>query len=156
MENHLTLERERNERLERCPDVGGKQLCATRLEVPARRSGFETARDYLGMGVEHIFGGFDHLLDLGAKAVVVTLGARGAALHTRDGDTPIAPFEVTPVDTTGAGDTFCGALCARLAAGDELEAALRVASAAAALSTTKAGAVPSIPTRAEIDALMGV
>ncbi|HTH05795.1 MAG TPA: ribokinase [Ilumatobacteraceae bacterium] len=103
-----------------------------------------------------LLGGFDHLLDLGAKAVVVTLGARGAALHTRDGDTPIAPFEVTPVDTTGAGDTFCGALCARLAAGDELEAALRVASAAAALSTTKAGAVPSIPTRAEIDALMGV
>ena len=103
-----------------------------------------------------LLGGFDHLLDLGAKAVVVTLGARGAALHTRAGDTPIAPFEVTPVDTTGAGDTFCGALCARLAAGDELEAALRVASAAAALSTTKAGAVPSIPTRAEIDALMGV
>ena len=101
-----------------------------------------------------LLGGVDHLLDLGAKAVVVTLGARGAALHTREGDTPIAPFEVAPVDTTGAGDTFCGALCACLAAGDELAVALRVASAAAALSTTKSGAVPSVPTRPEIDALI--
>ena len=76
------------------------------------------------------------------------------ALHTGEADTAIAPFVVTPVDTTGAGDTFCGALCARLAAGDDLHVALRVASAAGALCTTKAGAVPSIPTRAEIDELL--
>jgi ribokinase len=101
-----------------------------------------------------LLGGVDHLLALGAKAVVVTLGSRGAALHTGEADTAIAPFVVTPVDTTGAGDTFCGALCARLAAGDDLHVALRVASAAGALCTTKAGAVPSIPTRAELDELL--
>ena len=100
-----------------------------------------------------LLGGVAHLLSLGAKAVVVTLGADGADLHTADGVVHIEAFEVTPVDTTGAGDTFSGALCARLAAGDELPAALRFAAAAGALCTTRAGAVPSIPTYAETVAL---
>jgi ribokinase len=91
-----------------------------------------------------LLGGVEHLLALGARAVVVTLGARGALLHTADGATPIAPYRVTPVDTTGAGDAFCGALAARLAAGDELAEALPYASAAGALATTVEGAVPSI------------
>lgn len=99
-----------------------------------------------------LLGGVERLLSLGAQAVVVTLGSRGARLHTSDGTVDIAPFAVDPVDTTGAGDTFCGALSARLAAGDALPAALRVASAAGALCTTRAGAVPSIPRRDEIDA----
>lgn len=102
-----------------------------------------------------LLGGVDHLLALGVGSVVVTLGARGAALHTREGDTPIAPFAVTPVDTTGAGDTFCGSLCARLAAGDALLTALRYAAAAGALCTTRAGAVPSIPTATEVRELLG-
>ncbi|HAP77310.1 MAG TPA: ribokinase [Acidimicrobiaceae bacterium] len=102
-----------------------------------------------------LLGGVDHLLALGVASVVVTLGARGAALHTPEGDTPIAPFAVTPVDTTGAGDTFCGSLCARLAAGDALLTALRYAAAAGALCTTRAGAVPSIPTATEVRELLG-
>jgi len=102
-----------------------------------------------------LLGGVAHLLSLGAKAVVVTLGAHGADLHTADGVQHIDPFEVTPVDTTGAGDTFSGALCARLAAGDELPVALRFAAAAGALCTTKVGAVPSIPHSAETAALAG-
>ncbi len=101
-----------------------------------------------------LLGGVDHLLSLGARAVVVTLGARGAALHTAEGDQAIAPFAVTPVDTTAAGDTFSGSLCARLAAGDDLPAALRFAAAAGALCTTTAGAVPSIPTAAAVRALL--
>lgn len=101
-----------------------------------------------------LLGGVDHLLALGATAVVVTLGAKGAMLHTADGETEIAPFTVTPVDTTGAGDTFCGALCARLAAGDALPDALRFAAAAGALCTTAAGAVPSIPRKDAIDAML--
>lgn len=101
-----------------------------------------------------VLGGVDRLLGLGARAVIVTLGAKGAELHSPAGRTHIDAFVVDAVDTTAAGDSFCGALCARLAAGDELLTALRFASAAGALCTTRAGAVPSIPTRAEIDALL--
>ena len=101
-----------------------------------------------------LLGGVAHLLAAGAGAVVVTMGSRGAALHTADGVIHIEPFSVVPVDTTGAGDTFSGSLCARLAAGDDLSAALRFAAAAGALCTTKAGAVPSIPYRGEIEALL--
>ena len=101
-----------------------------------------------------LLGGVAALLEAGVKSVVVTRGAAGAELHTRDGSALIAPYAVTPVDTTGAGDTFCGALCARLAAGDELDQALDYAAAAAALSTTRAGAVPSIPSHAETERFM--
>lgn len=99
-------------------------------------------------------GGVDRLLGLGARAVIVTLGSRGADLHSPDGVTHIEAFVVNAVDTTAAGDSFCGALCARLAAGDELAVALRFACAAGALCAMKAGAVPSIPKRAEIEALI--
>lgn len=104
-----------------------------------------------------LLGGVDALFALGARAVVVTEGSRGATLYREGGPGAgehIAPFVVSPVDTTGAGDTFCGSLCARLAAGDDLEVALRWAAAAAALSTTRAGAVPSIPLAAEVDAFV--
>lgn len=101
-----------------------------------------------------IMGGAAHLLALGARAVVVTMGKRGADLHTVGGVEHIDPFAVAPVDTTAAGDSFCGSLCARLAAGDPLGTALRFASAAGALCTTRRGAVPSIPHRAEIDRLL--
>jgi ribokinase len=101
-----------------------------------------------------LLGGVAALLDAGVRAVVVTRGAAGAELHERGSRRRIEPFAVTPVDTTGAGDTFCGALCARLAAGSELGAALDYAAAAAALSTTRPGAVPSIPTREETERFM--
>ena len=101
-----------------------------------------------------LLGGVAHLLDSGAGAVVVTMGSRGAELHTAEGVVHIEPFSVVPVDTTGAGDTFSGSLCARLAAGDDLPTALRFASAAGALCTTAAGAVPSIPRRAAVEAML--
>jgi len=101
-----------------------------------------------------LLGGVARLLALGAGAVVVTMGSRGAALHAADGVVHIEPFSVVPVDTTGAGDTFSGSLCARLAAGDDLPTALRFASAAGALCTTAPGAVPSIPRRAAVEALL--
>ena len=101
-----------------------------------------------------LLGGVGHLLALGARAVVVTLGSRGSDLHTAGGLVHIDPFSVVPVDTTGAGDTFSGSLCARLAAGDDLPTALRFASAAGALCTTVAGAVPSIPRRVQVEALL--
>jgi ribokinase len=84
--------------------------------------------------------------------VVVTRGARGA-LVARGGDivAEVASHPVTPVDTTGAGDTFTGVLVARLAAGDAESEALRAASVAAALATTRAGASTSMPSWAEVE-----
>lgn len=102
-----------------------------------------------------LLGGVQRLQSLGAKAVIVTRGAEGADLHTADGVVRVAPFPVQAVDATGAGDTFSGALCARLAAGDPMATAARYASAAAALSTTRAGAVPSIPVDDEVRQLLG-
>ena len=97
-----------------------------------------------------LLGGVDRLLSLVGRAVVVTHGARGAVVHDRSGTSTVSPVAVTPIDTTGAGDCFCGSLCARLAAGDDLHTSLAYASAAAALSTTVAGAVPSMPRRDDV------
>ena len=63
-------------------------------------------------------------------------------------------FAVEPVDTTGAGDTFCGALTAALGRGEPLRDALRFACAAAALACTRLGAQASIPARSEVDNLL--
>ena len=57
----------------------------------------------------------------------------------------IPAYPARPVDTTGAGDAFCGTLAARLAAGDDVARALRAGSAAGALATETPGAVPSLP-----------
>jgi ribokinase len=86
--------------------------------------------------------------------VVVTEGEAGSRVIHAGGQRRIAPFPVNAVDTVAAGDAFCGALAAALAAGLDLDAALVRASAAGALATTRSGAVPSMPTAAEIDALV--
>jgi ribokinase len=101
-----------------------------------------------------VLGGIGHLLGSGVGTVVTTLGARGVRIDTRGRTSTEAPFPVVPVDTTGAGDAFCGNLAARLAAGDDLLVAVRWASAAGALATTVAGAVPSLPRREAIRALL--
>ncbi len=90
------------------------------------------------------------LLARGVGAVIVTLGARGALLATRDGARLIAGFRMKAVDTTAAGDTFNGALAVAWAEGQSLEEAVRFANAAAAISVTRKGAQPSVPERAEI------
>ncbi|GHF10942.1 ribokinase [Amycolatopsis deserti] len=92
----------------------------------------------------------ERLLDLGPSAAVVTLGARGALVLTGDGATEVAAPKVTPVDTTGAGDGFAGALAAAIAEGKHLETAARRAAQVAAISVTRPGAQPSYPTAAEV------
>jgi ribokinase len=74
---------------------------------------------------------------------------------TRDGEIDIPPFVVRAVDTTGAGDAACGALATALGQGIDLAGAARRAAAAGALAATRKGAVPSLPTREEIDVLAG-
>jgi len=84
--------------------------------------------------------------------VIVTLGARGA-LVLKGGTAQRLPApEITPVDTTGAGDAFNGALAVALAEGRELRDAAAFAIAAAALSTRAEGAREGMPRRDEVDA----
>ena len=88
--------------------------------------------------------------------VALTLGGEGAALYKMGQEIARVPaYDVEVVDTTGAGDTFCGALAVALAEGQPPETALRFASAAAALAVTRPGAQPSLPKRAQVDALLG-
>jgi len=88
--------------------------------------------------------------------LIVTLGSEGSVLYADRAEAGrIAASVVTAVDTTGAGDTYCGAFAAAIAHGLELTAAAAFASAAAALSVQVLGAVPSIPTRARIEAMIG-
>lgn len=101
-----------------------------------------------------LIGGADALLAAGVGTVVVTLGSKGARVLTRTSDHHVQPFPVTPIDSTGAGDSFSGALSARLAAGDAMTDAVRYASAAGALATTVAGAVPSLPMRSAVEELL--
>ncbi|SFF56059.1 ribokinase [Blastococcus tunisiensis] len=93
---------------------------------------------------------------ISGPVVVVTLGARGALLVRRDGSPALlqAPPPVAAVDTTGAGDCFCGALAQALATGRDLPAAVRFAVTAAALSTTGPGARGALPDAEAVEALL--
>ena len=90
------------------------------------------------------------LLGFGAGDVIVTMGERGAFWASRNQMQIIPAFHVHAVDTTAAGDAFNAGLAVALARGDHLPAAIRYASAVAALSVTKSGAQPSLPTENEV------
>jgi ribokinase len=93
----------------------------------------------------------------GVQQVIVTMGEQGALVINAEGkDTLIPSFKVTAVDTTAAGDAFCGALAAALANGKTLEHAVKYGCAAGALAVTCAGAEPSLPAAAEIEKLVSV
>ena len=91
------------------------------------------------------------LLAAGPQAVVLKLGARGALLLTRDVEVHVPAFPVEVVDTTGAGDAFSGTLAVATAEGLPLEEAVRRANAAGALTVTRFGTLPAMPTRQEVD-----
>ena len=83
-------------------------------------------------------------------ARLVTYGKRGAAWREPGREERVGAFEVTPVDTTGAGDTFLGYALAGIDAGLPLDQALRRASAAAAIQVTRPGAAEAIPLAREV------
>lgn len=95
-------------------------------------------------------GVIDHLLTMGASTVVLTLGKRGCIVKSNSFRHAVPAFEVETIDSTAAGDTFCGALVAQLSKGCGLVDSIRFATAAAALCVTRMGAQPSIPRENEV------
>lgn len=94
------------------------------------------------------------MVDTTTSAVVLTLGEQGALILTSRTSERIPALSVDAVDTTGAGDAFCGALATALASGETLGEAIAFANAAGAVAVTVIGATPSMPTRAKVDLLM--
>jgi len=86
--------------------------------------------------------------------VILTLGERGALLARAGGAERFPACEVTPVDTTAAGDAFVGSFAVAMAEGKSVAEAVRWGNAAGALATTKLGAQLSLPTRQALEALL--
>ena len=91
------------------------------------------------------------LVSHGVERVVITMGSAGAYLYEGGKGVLIPACKVSAVDTTAAGDVYNGALCAALAEGQSLQDALKFATKASAISVTRVGAQPSVPTREEVD-----
>lgn len=92
------------------------------------------------------------LLAAGVSKVIVTLGEQGALFASKSRSEHFPAPKVQPIDTTAAGDTFVGGFAAALADGKSESDAIRFGQVAAALSVTRSGAQPSIPTFAEVQA----
>lgn len=84
------------------------------------------------------------------QVVILTLGKKGSVIVSDEVEKRVASYMVNAVDTTGAGDTFCGAFVARWIDGEPLQDCVQFATAAAALSVTKIGAQTSIPNKKEV------
>jgi len=91
------------------------------------------------------------LMAFGTESVVITLGGEGAYVCGQGASEFVPPMKVTPVDTTAAGDAFTASLACALAEGKALTEAARFAARVAAISVTRMGAQPSLPTRDEVE-----
>ena len=111
-------------------DLYGEALSLSGRDRPARM------RDYVGKT---------------GRAIVVTLGGDGVLAATPDDFLTVPALKITPVDTVGAGDTFCGYFAAGLSSGLALEQALVRAAAAGSLACLKPGAQPAIPLVKDVD-----
>ena len=96
----------------------------------------------------------ESLRRLGPPAAIVTLGEAGAVVVAEGIAERLSAPKADVVDSTGAGDAFCGAFAARIAAGADLLSAARAGVVAGSLAVTKAGAQPSMPRRDEIEQLL--
>lgn len=90
------------------------------------------------------------LRDKGVKDVIVTMGSKGSMVYHEGKATFVPSQKVNAVDTTAAGDTYCGGLCVALSEGKDIIEAARFATAASALTVQKQGAQESIPYRKDI------
>ena len=98
-----------------------------------------------------ILGGKEALFGYGIKTVITTLGSAGYEIATQGGAKTYPCIKITPVDTTAAGDTACGGLCAMLSRGKSLEDAMAYGSKAASIACTRPGAQKSVPTKEQVE-----
>jgi ribokinase len=96
----------------------------------------------------------DVLLSKGVKTVIVKMGSLGVVYATQEAKAFLPAFKVEAVDTVAAGDAFNGGLAAALIENRALPEAIRWGAAAGALSATKVGAQPSMPTKSEFEAFL--
>lgn len=97
------------------------------------------------------------IYEMGVHTVIITLGKKGCFLYTGGEQGQLVPgFEVSAVDTTGAGDAFNGGFAHAIAERRSLQEAVRYANAVAALSVTKVGTAPSMPFKEEVDAFLNL
>jgi len=94
--------------------------------------------------------------ELGCETIILTRGVKGSSVLTEGKVMHVEAFPVEAVDSTAAGDVYCGTLAVALSEGKPLEKALRFASAASAISVTRWGAQPSAPYRSEIEEFLGL
>ncbi len=110
-----------------------------------------------GMAVEsvdEVTAAAQALRAMGVKNVIVTLGSEGVLVLDETNTSLLPPYAVDVVDTTAAGDAFVGAFAVALGRGSTLVEAARWGNAAGALAVTKAGAQPSLPSRAELEQML--
>ena len=108
-----------------------------------------------GRPIEQLDAAMQDWVNQTGRTIVVTLGADGARARTPDGALSVPAHRVKPVDTVGAGDTFCGYLAAALDAGHNLETAMRRAAVAGSLACLNPGAQPAIPMKGDVDGVIG-
>ncbi len=108
-----------------------------------------------GAGLDRLDAAMTDWAKVHNQTVIVTLGSDGARAALPGGSFAVPALRIDPVDTVGAGDTFCGYLAAGLDQGLALEAAMRRAAAAASLACLKPGAQPAIPCLDEVEAALG-
>lgn len=128
--------------------LAGRLLAATDILVVNEHELHDIAGQETDLAIDSLTGQ--------VAALIVTLGAAGAIVAMAGERRRVPAFAVQPVDTTGAGDTYCGVLSAHLPSRafltiEALAAAARVAAAAAALAVGRPGAQASVPTTAEVD-----
>ena len=92
-----------------------------------------------------------YLFNKGINNVIVTLGEKGSILVNKDGVMHIAPHKVDAIDTTAAGDSYCGAFATALAKDKSIKEALEFASLCSSIAVTRKGAAASLPTKEEVD-----
>lgn len=123
--------------------------------VVANETEFDAYAQLLGISSDDRRAAMRELADRTGATIVVTLGAAGVVAAVQGGMLEAQGLKIEPVDTVGAGDTFCGYLAASLAEGTKLEEALRRAAVAGSLACLKPGAQPSIPQAKDVAEAMG-